>query len=113
MIVIGNGFGADEALLEIGVDGARGLRRARAFRHRPGARLLRAGGEERDQAEQMVSGADEPIKSRFFQPEVIEELRAFAFRQLRDLFFNARRDRDATGAVAMRLLLDRDGEAIA
>src|SRR5436309_8374581 len=49
IIVIGNGFGADEALLEIGVDGARGLRRARAFRHRPGARLLRAGGEGRDQ----------------------------------------------------------------
>ncbi len=35
-------LGADEALLEIGMDDARGLRRLGAARNVPGARLLRA-----------------------------------------------------------------------
>src|SRR5262245_34733699 len=41
VIVVGDRLGADEAALEISVDRARRLRRARALGHGPGARLLR------------------------------------------------------------------------
>ena len=58
-ILIGDGLGADEAALEIGVDDAGGLGRLGAFLDRPGARFLGAGGEEGDQMEQVVAGADD------------------------------------------------------
>src|SRR6476661_4197926 len=45
-ILIGDGLGADEALLEIRVDDAGGLRRLAAPRNRPRLRLLRTDGEE-------------------------------------------------------------------
>src|SRR5262245_51265084 len=40
VIVVSDGLGADEALLEIGMDDARRLLRPRSVRHGPGARLL-------------------------------------------------------------------------
>src|SRR5579871_2502844 len=46
IIGIGDGFGADEALLEIGVDHTRCLWRAAALGHRPGMGFLGAHGEE-------------------------------------------------------------------
>src|SRR5690349_11914815 len=48
VVVIGDGLGADEALLEIGVDHACGLRRACALGHGPGPRFLRASSEISD-----------------------------------------------------------------
>src|ERR1041385_2003363 len=45
VVVVGDGLGADETLLEIGVDDAGCLRRARAARHGPGTGLLRPGRE--------------------------------------------------------------------
>ena len=50
-IVVGDGFGADEPALEVGVDLARGLGRLGAFVDRPGARFLGPGGVESDQAQ--------------------------------------------------------------
>src|SRR5262249_28671691 len=47
--------GADEALLEVGVDHAGRLGSERALADRPGADLLLAGGEVRLQAEQPVA----------------------------------------------------------
>src|ERR1044072_4143049 len=64
VIVVGDGLGADEAALEIGVDRARRLRRARPLGHGPGARLLRAGGKERDEVQQRVAGADQAAEAR-------------------------------------------------
>src|SRR5687768_7609857 len=46
VIVEGDRLRADKAAPEIGVDDSGGLRRARAPRHRPGARLLGADREE-------------------------------------------------------------------
>src|SRR5689334_4684889 len=40
IVVIGDGFGADEAMFEIGVDGARRLWGGGAGAHRPGAHFL-------------------------------------------------------------------------
>src|SRR5258708_16248765 len=59
-IVIGNDLGLDEALLEIGVDDAGGLRGLPAFLDRPGAHFLFAGREVGHQAEQAVGGLEQP-----------------------------------------------------
>src|SRR5262249_15976110 len=55
IVLIGHRFGADEAAFEIAVDRARRLRRPGALLDGPGARLLRADGEEGDQVEQLVT----------------------------------------------------------
>src|SRR5579872_2493403 len=62
IVVIGDGFGADEALLEIGMDDAGGLRRLGAALDGPGARLFRSGRKEGDEMQQLVTGADHAIK---------------------------------------------------
>ena len=54
-VVEGDDLGADEALLEVGVDHAGGLRRGGALVDRPGAHFLLAGGEVGLQAEQRRS----------------------------------------------------------
>jgi len=48
VVVIGDGFGTDEAFFEIGVNRSCRLRRAGISRHGPGARFLRTRGEEGD-----------------------------------------------------------------
>ena len=50
-VVVRDDLGLDEAALEVGVDDAGGLRGGRALADRPGARLLRAGGQVGLQAE--------------------------------------------------------------
>src|SRR5258706_6993420 len=45
VVVVRDHLGANEALLEIGMDHARGLRRGGALPHGPGAHFLLAGGE--------------------------------------------------------------------
>ena len=74
-IVIGDRLGADEAALEVGVDLARRFRRLGAAVHRPGARFLRAGGEEGDEAEQLVAGVDHAGEPGLVEAEVGEEMR--------------------------------------
>ena len=73
-VVIGDGLGADEAALEIGVDDAGRLRRLGAARDGPGAHFLRAGGEIGDQAEEIVAGADQPVEARLGEAEARQEL---------------------------------------
>src|SRR5262249_913326 len=58
-VVDGVDLGADEALLEVGVDHAGRLGSERALADRPRADLLLAGGEVRLQAEQAVAFAGE------------------------------------------------------
>ena len=59
VVVVGDGLGADEALLEVGVDDAGGLRRLGALVDGPGARLLGADGEEGDEVATGVALADQ------------------------------------------------------
>jgi len=54
-----NGFGADEVVLEVGVDCACALRGFRAERDGPGTALVFARGEETDEAEEFVALANE------------------------------------------------------
>jgi hypothetical protein len=65
VVVIGDGFGSDEAPLEIGVDHAGSLRRLGALGDGPRSRLLWAHGEERNQMQQRVACADEAIETGF------------------------------------------------
>src|SRR5215831_19443169 len=96
VLVIGDGLGADESLLEIGVDHSGSLRRARAARDRPGAGFLWSRGEERDEPQERVTCADETIESRLLEAEMGEEFVALVRRQLRDFLFDARRDRNTS-----------------
>src|SRR5215216_6401538 len=69
IIVIGNRFGADEALLEIGVDDARRLRGARAPRHGPRPGFLWARREVSQKMQEVVAGADHAIEPRLGKPD--------------------------------------------
>ena len=75
-ILIGDGLGADEAALEIGVDDPGRLRRLRAVLDRPGAGFLGAGGEEGDEVEEVVAGADDPGEAGLLEAEVARGIRA-------------------------------------
>ncbi len=68
IILIRNHLGADEAALEIGMDRAGRLGGLGAAPHRPGARLLGAGGEEGDEVEQVIARADEAVEARLLEP---------------------------------------------
>src|SRR3546814_5534518 len=76
IIGIGHGFRPDETLFEIGMDRARRLGRLRTLGHGPGARLLRSHGEEGDEAQQLVSGADDAGEARFLQPPSLQIFRS-------------------------------------
>ena len=54
---------------------------------RPGAAFFGAGGEERDEAEQVVGGLDEPFKAGALQAHLVEKHGALFFIQLGDLSF--------------------------
>src|SRR5579864_8241864 len=106
VIVVSDGLGADEAMLEIGVDDAGRLRRPRAFGHGPGARFLRSGSEEGEEAEKRVAGADQTVQTGFREAETGEIFRPFAFRELRNFLFDAGRYRHDAGALPFRHRLD-------
>src|SRR5579872_1722150 len=112
VVRIGDGFGADETLLEVCVDDARGLRRARAACDGPGSRFFRTGCEKRDEPKERVAGTNETIESGLVEPEMQEEFFLLSMRQLRDFFLDARRDSHAACALATRLFLDARGVRI-
>src|SRR6202162_6650520 len=68
-VLIGDRLGADEALLEIRMDAPGSLRRLGTARHCPSSRLLRACGEEGNQVQQLISGADHPIEAGLAETE--------------------------------------------
>src|SRR5262245_26275694 len=70
VVVIGDRFGADEAALEVRMDHACRLRGARALGDGPGARLLRADGEERHEVQQVVADADQAIEPGLLEPDL-------------------------------------------
>src|SRR5581483_386574 len=113
VIVISDGLGADEALLEIGVDDARGLRGAGALGYRPGARLLGAGGEIGDEAKELVAFPDEAVEPRFFKPELGEIGLALFGGKLGEFGLDLGRDDDAAGAFGLGESLDPRGVKVA
>jgi hypothetical protein len=65
VVVIGDGFGADEAALHVGMDFAGGFGALAPLMDRPGARFLGADGEEGDQVQQVVARARSRGRGRF------------------------------------------------
>src|SRR5262249_9495181 len=74
-VVEGGDLGLDEALLEVGVGDAGGLRGLPALADRPGARLLGTGGEIGLQAERVEADARELVEARLVLAGHGEELR--------------------------------------
>ena len=66
-------LGADETLLEVGVDDSGGLRGLVALVDGLGADLIGAGGEECMEVEQRVGGLDEPHHARLLKSELFKE----------------------------------------
>src|SRR5262249_29833753 len=63
VIVIGDGFRANESLLEIRMDDAGGLWRTRALHHGPGTRLHWSGGEKSDETKKRIARTDHLVQA--------------------------------------------------
>ena len=90
-------LGLDEAALEVGVDDARGLRGLPALVDRPRARLLRAGGEVRLQAERVEADAGELVEARLVLAGRREQLRGVVRVEVDELGLDLRVEEDGLG----------------
>ena len=91
IVVIGDGFGADEAFLKIAMDHARRLRCPGPFGDGPGTRLLRPGGKEGDEMEKRVAGTDHPVEAGLRQADGSEIFLLLRRRQNGNLTLDLRR----------------------
>src|SRR6516165_1473401 len=92
---IGEGYrlGPYKALFEIGVDLAGRLGRLGPMLNGPGMRFLRAGGEEGDQAQKRITGANDAAETGLLKPKRRQELAPLAgIGQLRQFGFDRGRD---------------------
>ena len=106
-VLVRHGLGSDEALGEVRVDRPGRLDRRRSVRDRPGAALVRAGGQERDEAEQSVGQRDDPVQTGPVDPELLHEHGRFVRLQFAELHLDPRRQRVHDGV----LVTVRRGEA--
>src|SRR6266851_10369369 len=113
VIVIGNRLGADETLLELGMDDAGRARRAGAAGDRPGARFLRPGGEIGDEMEEGVAGADQPVETGLLEADGGEIVGALGGGQHRDLRLDLGGNDHGGRVFALRLRLDPLREYVA
>src|SRR5215472_6844510 len=73
VVGIGDDLRANEALLEIGVNYARGLRRGAALANGPRAHFLRAGGKKRLESQQPVARVNKAVESRLGDTHVLQK----------------------------------------
>src|SRR5579871_3976973 len=106
VVVEADDLGADEAALEVGVDHAGRLRRGRTTPDRPGADLLRAGGEVGLQPEQAIGAANHPVQTRLIKPEFLQEVGAVGVLELGDLGLDRGAHGDHLRALPGRQALD-------
>ncbi len=99
-VVPANGFGADEMVLQVGVDGSGSLRRFGADGHGPGAALIFAGGEETDQAEKLVALADQADQAALVKPVAAEKFRGLFVVHLGQFGLDLAADRGRAGVRA-------------
>jgi hypothetical protein len=92
-VVVRNRFGPDETPREIRVDRSRGVDRRRSIAHRPRPHLVRARGEERDEAQEAVAQSDDPSEARLLQPELLHEHARVVRLELAELHLDLRRER--------------------
>ena len=89
-VVVRDDLGLDEAALEVGVDDAGRLGSGRADRDRPGAGLLRPGGEERLQAEGVEADPDQLVEAGLVLADRGEQLGRVRRRQVGQLRLHLR-----------------------
>ena len=94
------GFGADEVVLEVGVDGACALRGFGAGGDGPGTALVFARGEEADEAEERVALADEADEAALVEAIGAEEFGGFFVVHLGKLGFDLAADGGCAGVGA-------------
>src|SRR5271170_1657976 len=75
-IVVTDDLGANEPVLEVGVDDTRGLWRSRTDAHRPCAHFLGARSEISLQPEERVARADDAVQARLIELQLLQEIRA-------------------------------------
>src|SRR5436305_12091961 len=91
-------LGFDERFHDLGVDRAGGLQGGGAAGDRPRHRLLAlAGGEEGDQLEQVVGGADQARQARALDAVALAHFRRFGRVELGQLGLDPGADRDHAG----------------
>src|SRR5262245_5859816 len=113
IVVIGNGLGADEPLLEISMDDACRLWRLGAPGDSPGTRLLRTHGEIGHEVKELVAGPDHTVEAGLSKTDCIEIFFLLGRRQYRDLAFDLGRYDDRLGTFFLGALHDLDGIFIA
>src|SRR5690606_2145381 len=74
IVVIGDGLGLDETLLEIAMYDAGRLRRCCAPADGPGAGFLGANGKVGNQPQQIVACSDDTVEARLFKAKTIEKV---------------------------------------
>ena len=96
------------------MDLAGGLRRFRALANRPRAALVRAGGQEGNQPEQIITFGDQAIQTALADAHFLEEHVLFLVVHLRDVLFDLRGDDQHLGVLARGdgLHIRHAGEAV-
>src|ERR1700730_16915561 len=102
VIGVGDGFGPDKTLFEIGMNHAGGGGRLGAAVGGPGAGFLGPDGEIGNEVEQLVAGADQAVETGLLQSKRVEKLGALLARQRRDLSFDLGGDRNRDRALLLR-----------
>ena len=105
-IGVSDGLGADETLLEIGVDHTRGLRGGPAFVNGPGACFLGADGEIGHQAEQIVAGMDQLDQARLVEAGGGEIFGLLFIVERGEFGFHQRADHHTGGIFSFGVRLD-------
>ena len=100
-------LGLDEAALEVGVDDARRLGRLGAALDGPGAALVGAGREERDEVEDLVRRARDGVQAGLLQAEALEERGAIGGVEAGDLRLGGRADHDDGRALGLGVRAQR------
>ena len=106
-VFVAQGFGADKAAFEVGVNHAGALRSLVASMERPGAAFLFAGSEERTEAEDFVTLANDGVEARFLHAEFLEEFCLVSGFHSGKFFFDLAADHDdfvtVLGSVFLQL----------
>ena len=113
IIVIGDGFGANEAALEVAVDFAGRLGRLGTLVDGPGARFLGAAGEKGLQVEQFISGADDAREAGLFQPHFGQEFHFLLAVHADEVALDRGGDDHRLGALGLGLFEHARGKCIA
>ena len=104
--LVGDDFGADKGLGQLGVNRAGRVAGAGAGADRPGADFVFAHREERHQADVAVDDAGEALDAALFEPVFLEKDLAFGFVELADFGLNQAGQLDGREPVLLALLLD-------